>query len=123
MANHLRIATNSTGTTGNGITVPEILSADENRAVRIWAAGAPCPSVTELRQRFRLTPTQARVTQLLVARRTNAEISSILGVSIHTARRHVEAALFRLNVGSRWHVEQRIGEVDQEIPRAHLMRW
>lgn len=91
---------------------PELLHAlvctDDSEAVQIWANSAPCPSVAELRAMFRLTPTQARVARMLVARRTNAEIGSLLGISIHTARRHVEAVLFRMGIGSRWDVEQRV---------------
>lgn len=126
MANNPQLATQNSGARTKGAVsdaaVREIISTDEARAVRVWATGAPCPSVAELRQRFRLTPTQARVVQLLVARRTNSEISSLLDVSIHTARRHVEAALLRLDVGSRWRVEQRIQEAEPEIPRLSLTR-
>lgn len=78
----------------------------ENRQVFLWTRHRPYPSVQHLQHLFRLTPAQARVAQMLVSRRTNAEISDLLGVTIHTARRHVEAVLLRLDARSRWDVEQ-----------------
>jgi len=86
------------------------LEPDE-RPVHIWADQDPFPSVAELRSMFRLTPAQASVAHMLVARRTNREISSELHISISTARRHVEAVLFRVGVSSRWDVENMIREV------------
>jgi DNA-binding CsgD family transcriptional regulator len=83
-------------------------TSDATRQVRIWADAAPCPSVVELQARFHLTPTQARVAQMLAARRTNAEIAALLDISIHTARRHVEAVLLRLDVNSRLAAERKL---------------
>lgn len=57
-----------------------------------------------LRQKYRLTPTQARVATLLADRLTNAEIASQLRVRPNTARRHTEAVLWRLGVSSRFQV-------------------
>jgi DNA-binding CsgD family transcriptional regulator len=66
--------------------------------------------LTTLRQKYRLTPTQARVATLLADRLTNAEIAVELHVQPSTARRHTEAVLLRLDVKSRFHVVSRIAE-------------
>lgn len=58
----------------------------------------------ELREVFRLTPREARVAMLLAARRTNREIAAALGVSEHTARRHTEKVLLKLDVHRRYDV-------------------
>jgi DNA-binding CsgD family transcriptional regulator len=59
----------------------------------------------ELRAAFRLTPSEARVAMLLAARRTNREIAAELGVTEHTARRHTEKVLLKLNVHRRHDVQ------------------
>lgn len=64
-----------------------------------------------LRQKYRLSPTQARVATLLADRLTNAEIASALCVKPSTARRHTEAVLLRLNVSSRFQVVMRLAEL------------
>ena len=58
-----------------------------------------------LRSAFQLTPRQARTVQLLYGRRTNKEIADAMGVTVFTARRHVESALAKLGVRSRFDVE------------------
>jgi len=58
-----------------------------------------------LRQRFRLTEKETRVAVLLAQRRSNAEIADSLGISPHTARRHTENVMLKLNVTSRYSVE------------------
>ena len=60
--------------------------------------------LTSLRQKYRLTPTQARVATLLADRLTNAEIAVVLSVQPSTARRHTEAVLLRLGLNSRFKV-------------------
>jgi DNA-binding CsgD family transcriptional regulator len=76
------------------------------RRVYVWPAEDPRPDSEQLRRLFRLTPMQARVTRMLMTRRTNNEIAAQLRISIHTARRHVEAVLLRTEAKSRWDVEQ-----------------
>lgn len=78
--------------------------------VAIWRSAAEYPSNEDLRRIYGLTPTQARVAQLLYVRRTNEEIRQLLNVSIHTARRHVEAVLLKVGVNSRWQVERALAE-------------
>jgi DNA-binding CsgD family transcriptional regulator len=70
--------------------------------------------LTTLRQKYRLTPTQARVAALLADRLTNAEIASELRVRPNTARRHTEAVLLRLGVNSRFKVFGTIAELFAE---------
>ena len=73
------------------------------------AAPAPTPRapaaadtrVDEIRNRFGLSQRQAEVAALLARRLTDKEIASRLGVSRHTARRHVELTMIRLRVHSR----------------------
>jgi DNA-binding CsgD family transcriptional regulator len=96
--------------TGAGLPWVLVTRAGTERNVYVWANDARNPSVDELRRIFRLTPTQARVAQMLVTRRTNAEIAALLEISIHTVRRHVEAVLLRLGVSSRWEVEGSVYE-------------
>ena len=74
-------------------------------AVFVWSGQERCMPVESLQELFHLTPQQARTAQLLFGRRTNQEISQILGVTVHTARRHVESVLFKLNASSRFEVE------------------
>jgi len=54
-----------------------------------------------LRSRFGLTPRELLVSGLLTEGRSNHEVAHALGVSIHTARRHVEHVLLKLGVHSR----------------------
>jgi DNA-binding NarL/FixJ family response regulator len=71
--------------------------------------------ITSLRQKYRLTPTQARVATLLADRLTNAEIALELRVMPNTARRHTEAVLLRLGVNSRFKVVTTLAEVFAEV--------
>jgi DNA-binding CsgD family transcriptional regulator len=58
-----------------------------------------------LRKRFRLTEKETLVALLLAQRRSNAEIADTLSISPHTARRHTENVMLKLNVTSRFSVE------------------
>jgi DNA-binding NarL/FixJ family response regulator len=74
--------------------------------------------MTSLRQKYRLTPTQARVATLLADRLTNAEIALELRVRPNTARRHTEAVLLRLGVNSRFKVNTTLAEFFVEAQRS-----
>lgn len=63
------------------------------------------PDEQQLRRRFRLTRKETRVAFLLAQRRSNAEIADALRISPHTARRHTENVMLKLNVSSRFDVE------------------
>jgi DNA-binding CsgD family transcriptional regulator len=63
------------------------------------------PPEQRVRRRFRLTEKEAHVALLLAQRRSNAEIASALQISRHTARRHTENVMLKLNVSSRFLVE------------------
>jgi DNA-binding CsgD family transcriptional regulator len=63
------------------------------------------PAEQRFRRRFRLTEKETRVALLLAQRRSNAEIASALQISPHTARRHTENVMLKLNVSSRFLVE------------------
>jgi DNA-binding CsgD family transcriptional regulator len=56
------------------------------------------PSQDGLRERFGLTPRQAEVALLLAERYSNKEIAAALGISVHTARHHVNAVLNQFGV-------------------------
>ncbi len=60
--------------------------------------------------RFRLTPRELAVAQLLAEGRSNEQVAALLGVSIHTTRRHVEHVLMKLGVHSRAAVGARLRE-------------
>jgi DNA-binding CsgD family transcriptional regulator len=49
-----------------------------------------------IREEFGLTDREAEVAVLLADRRRNAEIARALGISVHTARHHVERVLLKL---------------------------
>jgi len=72
----------------------------------------PCdrarPSEAMLREHFGLSPRQAEIALLLAERKTNTEIAEELQISPHTARRHTEQVLLRLDVRSRTDVRARI---------------
>jgi DNA-binding CsgD family transcriptional regulator len=63
-----------------------------------------------VRERYRLTPTQARVALMLAVRFTNEEIARELSCMPNTARRHTEAVMLRLDVRSRFKVQPRLAE-------------
>jgi DNA-binding CsgD family transcriptional regulator len=58
-------------------------------------------SITDLHDRYALTRREAIVSQLLSQGHTNAQVSGLLGISIHTARRHAEHVLVKLGVHTR----------------------
>ena len=61
-----------------------------------------------LREQYGLTPRQMRVAILTAAGSRSREIAQALGISQHTARRHVEAVLQKLGVHSRAEVRERL---------------
>lgn len=61
-----------------------------------------------LTERYGLTPREVRVSTLLVARLRSREIAEVLGISVHTARRHAEAVLRKLGVCSRTELRDRL---------------
>jgi DNA-binding CsgD family transcriptional regulator len=63
-------------------------------------------SDVELQATFRLTPREIDVARLLATRHGAAEIATTLGVSVHTARRHIEHVLMKLGVHSRGEVRR-----------------
>jgi DNA-binding CsgD family transcriptional regulator len=67
-------------------------------------------TVEALRSRYGLTTREARVSALLGGGVRTREIAESLGISLHTARRHVESVLRKLGVHSRLHVRQRLNE-------------
>lgn len=65
-------------------------------------------SAAELRQRFRLTRQETRVAALLARGLANREVALALGISPHTARRHTEQVLHKLDVRTRAQVAERL---------------
>ncbi len=69
----------------------------------------PVPlSEAELRARFRLTRAEVGVATLIARGRSNADIAQALCISPHTARRHTERILLKLNVRSRTEVAAKL---------------
>jgi len=71
-------------------------------------------SLEELGLRFGLTRRELAVARLLADGRSNGEVAGQLGLSIHTARRHVEHVLSKLGVHSRAAVGAKLREVDAQ---------
>ena len=59
-------------------------------------AQSSLPTKDDLREQFGLTPRQAEVALLLADRHSNKEIAAALGISVHTARHHIEHVLSQL---------------------------
>jgi DNA-binding CsgD family transcriptional regulator len=62
-----------------------------------------------IRERFRLTERETDVAMLLADRRRNAEIARALGISVHTARHHIERVLLKLGGCKRRDVQRVLG--------------
>ena len=58
-------------------------------------------SFADLHDRYRLTRREAAVSRLLAQGHTNAHVAQLLGISVHTARRHAERVFLKLGVHSR----------------------
>lgn len=73
-----------------------------------------------VRDHFGLTARESRVAYLLARRRSNAEIAHALHISPHTARRHTENVMHKLNVRSRYDVrttiKKAIAQAEQPPP-------
>lgn len=69
------------------------------------------PALEEAAHRFGLTRQQSRVAALLAAGHDNHAIADALVISPHTARRHTEAVLRKLDVRSRHQVADRLRPV------------
>lgn len=70
-------------------------------------------SCEELQATFRLTPQQARTALALAAGLSNREIAEQLSISEHTARRHTEQVLLKLNVRSRAQVAELVARPER----------
>lgn len=66
------------------------------------------PTAARLMRTLRLTRTELRVALLLARDLPNRDIAHALGISEHTARRHTERVLLKLNVHRRALVRERI---------------
>jgi DNA-binding CsgD family transcriptional regulator len=69
-------------------------------------------SLAYLRDLYQITEREAAVSHFLADGHSNAEVAHLLGISIHTARRHVEHVLMKLGVHSRAAVGARLRELD-----------
>ena len=69
--------------------------------VVLECAAAEPLSASELHDQYQLTDREITVSQLLAQGLKNSQVAQVLGVSIHTARRHAERVLRKLGVHSR----------------------
>jgi DNA-binding CsgD family transcriptional regulator len=69
--------------------------------VFVERVGPPWAPTEELQARYRLTPREVQVARLLARGWSNSRIAAALSISIHTARRHVEHVLLKLDTRSR----------------------
>jgi DNA-binding CsgD family transcriptional regulator len=85
----------------------EVRSARRRAPILVVAIEHPpdAPSEDDLRQ-FGLTRQEMHVARLLAERRSNKEIARDLGVTEHTARRHTEKVLLKLQVHRRTAVRE-----------------
>jgi len=82
--------------------VPSLLSSARPCAVVVVAPRhAQRRSAEELRERYGLTQREVEVAYLLAGRKRQRELAEILGISVHTARRHTERVLQKLGIGRR----------------------
>jgi len=71
-------------------------------ALVVLEQSAPEPlSPRELRDQYQLTHREISVSRLLAEGHKNSQVAQLLGISIHTARRHAERILRKLGVHSR----------------------
>ena len=85
---------------------PGLIAPKALIAVALDATDARQPSDAHMRSTFGLTAREMQVARLLAARHGSAAIAQTLGVSVHTARRHVEHVFMKLGVHSRRDVER-----------------
>ncbi len=103
---------NTTSNAGGWSVVSTVAAGDRQTHVTLtWAGAGPPIATDDLRKRYRLSPTQARVALMLYSRRTNAEIADVLGVRLNTVRSHVELTLLKLGVSSRVDVQRAVDGV------------
>lgn len=76
--------------------------------VRVKPLDASPRSEAELRREFSLTPMEYRVARLLAQGMSNALIAQELDISPHTARRHTERVLSKMEVRARAEVAGRL---------------
>lgn len=69
-------------------------------------------ALEQLRARYHLTPREFAIAQLLAEGHSNQEMARLLGVSIHTTRRHVEHILMKLGVHSRAAVGAKVRDIE-----------
>ena len=74
-----------------------------------------------IRNQFGLTARESRVALLLARRRSNAEIARELHISPHTARRHTENVMNKLNLRSRFTVQQTIRAAISSLERRRMV--
>jgi DNA-binding NarL/FixJ family response regulator len=75
----------------------------------------PTVSVEELR----FTEREWAVVEALVQETGTAQIAAMLGISVHTARRHIERVMMKLRISSRHDVRQALG-VECDCARVKL---
>jgi DNA-binding CsgD family transcriptional regulator len=78
-----------------------VLSPTTHILVALEQLSATLPDEAGLRERFGLTPREARVCLLIASGKTNEQIAGTLCISRHTARHHTEKVLLKLRVKSR----------------------
>lgn len=87
---------------------PGVVDREWAALVRLQPLLAPLPSPETIVRGLGLTPRQAEVALHIARGRTSADIADLLGISVHTVRRHTEAILSRLDVPSKAAVGTRI---------------
>lgn len=85
-----------------------LLDRDWTMLVRVERLSPVLPSVERIRKETGLTPRQAEVARLIAQDYTSAQVAELLGISVHTVRRHADKILPRLGVRSRKGIAARL---------------
>ncbi len=95
----------------------EVETGGEAVVVVLVEHGSPeLPGDGVLAERFGLTRAESRVARLLAEGKSNAEVAGALSISPHTAERHTEKVLQKLEIHSRAAVGHRIGREPAAAP-------
>jgi DNA-binding CsgD family transcriptional regulator len=85
--------------------------------VLVEHASPELPADQVLAERFGLTRAESRVARLLAQGKSNAEVAAALSISPHTAERHTEKVLQKLEIHSRAAVGHRLGRESAGVGR------
>ncbi len=90
----------------------------EGELLVVVVEGMDLPKQNDLRRQFDLTRRETEVAGLMAGRLSDREIADLLGISIHTARRHAESALKKIGVQDRRNLRAALMEAKSPVRRS-----